>query len=203
MAAKNSDGKSMDIQKPGSSPPDSTAKPIIVTNRPILQDPMVVSDPSPETGEETAPKKPETTSLASSQKIIMPTKSAKPDEKVEEPPVEKEKEEEKPAIEAPSPNVKDSMPSPGEEAAVVGAIVASSGKTDDVKKEETVQDADEKRKQQARTLADSKKYIVPIGQVTKARQNRQAVWLLVFLVAGIAGYAAVRFKFVTVPFNLP
>jgi len=36
--------KVFDIAKPGKSAPSASAKPIIVTNRPVLQDPMVVDD---------------------------------------------------------------------------------------------------------------------------------------------------------------
>ena len=36
----------MDVSRPGKSAPAATAKPVIVTNRPVLQDPMVVNDES-------------------------------------------------------------------------------------------------------------------------------------------------------------
>ena len=39
---KDDNKKLADVAKPGTTAPDATARPIIVTNRPILQDPMVV-----------------------------------------------------------------------------------------------------------------------------------------------------------------
>ena len=45
--AKKGDSKKLaDVAKPGTTTPDATARPIIVTNRPILQDPMVVEEAS-------------------------------------------------------------------------------------------------------------------------------------------------------------
>lgn len=38
------DSKVFDVAKPGTSAPSSTSKPIIVTNHPILSDPMIVED---------------------------------------------------------------------------------------------------------------------------------------------------------------
>lgn len=32
----------MDVSRPGKAKPSATSKPIIITNRPLLQDPMVV-----------------------------------------------------------------------------------------------------------------------------------------------------------------
>lgn len=188
----------MDIQKAGSSIPDSTSKPIIVTNRPILQDPMVKESAS-ETSEVSAAKAAETsTSLSSSQKIIQPTKQAQTAAK------DDESENEQPSATTETTTgikVTDSMPLPGEEAAVVDAIVANTGKTDE-SKEKLAQDADEKRDQAVRTLVESKKYFVPIGQVTQARQNRQAIILLLILLVGIAGYAAYYFKLISLPSGL-
>jgi hypothetical protein len=41
---KNSEPGIMDVSKPGKAKPSATSKPIIITNRPLLQDPMVVDD---------------------------------------------------------------------------------------------------------------------------------------------------------------
>lgn len=53
--AKDNGDKIFDIARPGKSMPDATSKPIIVTNRPMLQDPMMVEDnPSQDTKDKDA-----------------------------------------------------------------------------------------------------------------------------------------------------
>jgi|GEM_PF-586540 len=42
------DSKVFDVNKPGKSAPSASSKPIIITNRPVLQDPMMVGDGSQE-----------------------------------------------------------------------------------------------------------------------------------------------------------
>src|SRR5690348_15469367 len=56
------DKKVFDVAKPGKSAPSSSAKPIIITNRPVLKDPMVTAEaPSATpTTEVPAPSKPRT-----------------------------------------------------------------------------------------------------------------------------------------------
>ncbi|HET7320795.1 MAG TPA: hypothetical protein VFI84_04425, partial [Candidatus Saccharimonadales bacterium] len=43
---KEDEQKLFDVARPGKSTPSSSSKPIIITNRPLLQDPMVVPDES-------------------------------------------------------------------------------------------------------------------------------------------------------------
>jgi hypothetical protein len=56
--------KVFDISKPGTSVPDSSGKPIIVTNRPVLKDPMVVEENAAEMPKaETSSQAPSTTRI--------------------------------------------------------------------------------------------------------------------------------------------
>lgn len=52
--------KVFDVAKPGKSSPDATSKPIIITNRPVLKDPMMTDEPSgpPPVNENVASSKP-------------------------------------------------------------------------------------------------------------------------------------------------
>lgn len=53
--AKKPTKKIIDIQHPSKTSPSSTSKSVIVTNRPIMKDPMVVDDDSPAEEKTTAP----------------------------------------------------------------------------------------------------------------------------------------------------
>jgi hypothetical protein len=69
--AKNTSGKAtkktFDVIKPGKSAPSTSAKPIIITNRPILKDPMVV-----DAGSSTTAKKADSLPAETSSKKINP-----------------------------------------------------------------------------------------------------------------------------------
>ena len=54
---KNSEPGIMDVSKPGRAKPSATSKPIIITNRPLLQDPMVVEDEAKQDGAPASPAK--------------------------------------------------------------------------------------------------------------------------------------------------
>lgn len=197
--------KSMDIQKPGAAKPDSSSRPIIVTNRPILQDPMVKDTAKePEEGDK------KETNLAGTSKTIEPPKepedSKKDSKKQDEsaPPDEPEKEA---SEDTELPKAVDSIPESEEpsssDSAVVDAVVAGAAKPGDTSNAQQIDDAEVKRRQAVQILIDSKKYAVPIGQVSRARHNRNAIVLLVFILAVVIGYAVIDLGFVSVPFELP
>lgn len=196
-APKKPAGKSMDIQKPGGAAPDSSSRPLIVTSRPIMQDPMLTeaSDkPEPET--EAAPK--EQKSMTTSIKTIEPPKDATTaSEQAEATPAKDA--EEKPLAPA-TDSIDPSSNTSSDEAAVVDAVVNASPS---LSTEQKADEADEKRKQAAQVLIDSKKYVVPIGQVSRARKTRRTVWLIVFLVLILAGYVVADIGLVALPFELP
>lgn len=190
---KSSSAKSMDIQKPGSGAPDSSARPIVVTNRPMLQDPMVVNDKKDdaEKPSESAENK---QTLATSAKTISLPKESEPknvpkDESVDvQPPIV----EAKPVDKTPEmPKADEQAEEAAKDAAVVDAVIASSRKGSESSETDKLVEADDKRKQVVETLIKEGKYIVPIGQVSRRKHKRNALVLLVFLVAGAATYFAV------------
>lgn len=196
-APKKPAGKSMDIQKPGEAAPDSSSRPLIVTSRPILQDPMLteVSDKA-EPEVDAAPK--EQKSMTTSAKTIEPPKDDSPvAEKAEAAPTEDT--EEKPLAPA-TDSIDPSSSTSSDGAAVVDAVVNASPS---LSNEQKADEADEKRKQAAQVLIDSKKYVVPIGQVSRARKTRRTVWLVVFLVLIVAAYVVADIGLVALPFELP
>lgn len=202
MATNKKTVKSMDIQKPGEATPDSSSRPII-TKRPMLQDPML-KEASDSTESESEPQ--EQKSMASSTKTIEPPKDSEPNlasivtatETSET--GESTEDEEQPAASIDSIDPKSTAAS--SESAVVDAVV-NSGNGSNLSNEQKTDQADEKRKQAVQELIDSKKYVVPIGQVTRARHNRQVLWLFIFILIVLVGYAVVDLGLVSLPFELP
>ncbi len=190
---KTGDKKTMDVSRPGKAAPDSSSRPVIVTHRPMVQDPMVKDkDESKEPEDET--KK----TMSYGNKVIAPlseesntedSKTAVDETKTEvketEDKPEETTKEEKPATSPEDIETKPSSDQTGEEEAVVDAT-AEQVKTN--KKPEL--SAEEKKRQEAiQKLVNEKKYVLPIGQFTKRRNNRRAVLILV-LVAVVAFMAA-------------
>ena len=62
---KNVDG----VSKPGTTPPDSSAKPIIISHKPMIKDSTVTSDSAEKTDAAAKPEKPLT---SNSSKVIEP-----------------------------------------------------------------------------------------------------------------------------------
>ncbi len=175
MAKAPETKKTMDVAKPGKSAPDASSRPVIVSHRPEVKDPMVKTDASIE---ETTPTE---TTVAHGSKVIQPL--AHDDEPTEttETPEEKEAKE---------------------EAAVVDAVA---GQADLGKKNTQAKiDADEQEKLEVlNKLITEKKYFVPIGQVAH-RRNQRALLVVVLLIVVLAGlYAAVDAELLDIGVDLP
>jgi hypothetical protein len=188
MATKKStSGKSMDIQKAGEAAPDSSGRPIIVTHRPMLQDPMMApagEAASSETKKEDD-KQPLSQSMTSSAKTIEPPKGSETteDKKTAEAAPEPEAEE---VPEEKSPEVTDSI-APNEETAVVDAVIASAGNGSEKSETQKQEDEDAKHKQAVQVLVDSKKYFAPIGQVSRRKHNRRVItWVALLIVVAVS-----------------
>lgn len=85
MPSNSQSKKTMDIDKPGDTKPDSSSRPIIISNHSVMQDPMVnatvkKSDSGSEQTEETAP---EVKSPAMSKRVIEPLSSQGPEKEDE------------------------------------------------------------------------------------------------------------------------
>lgn len=167
--------KTMDVAKPGKSVPDSSSRPVIVSNKPEVQDPMMKSE---ETAKET---KPAETPVTHANKVIQPLGHRDESDDKAETPEEKETKE---------------------EAAVIDAV---SGQADLGKKNTQAKiEADELEKLEAlNKLIAEKKYFVPVGQVAHRRNQRTAV-VLVLLVLILAGlYAAIDAELLDIGVELP
>ncbi|HTB48598.1 MAG TPA: hypothetical protein VK712_00785, partial [Verrucomicrobiae bacterium] len=84
----------IDVAHPGKSAPSDTSRPVLISNRPILKDPMVVTEADPEKSEKLTPK--------TTQKV----------EPLGPPPLEKEKIETDHATKAAPNESKTSKPKP-------------------------------------------------------------------------------------------
>lgn len=165
-----------DIDKPGKTPPSATSKSVIVTNRPILKDPMVneeTEDPKPETSSET---------LAHTAGSLKPSKepdqpSQPNDEKAAETPVEQasDKKIDKKPEESSEPENNSEEPLSPEKTVPAAARPSVDSKKPEIK---TAEEA--KHEADIQKLIDSKKYELPINAVEK-RKTKHFVVLGVFL----------------------
>lgn len=188
----------MDVAKPGESAPDISARPVLVTHRPIVQDPMVKDE---KTSDDPADAKLDT--LAHSQKVIQPVSAEVAEaqtEKPAEPAAETSAEPEKSAQES-SPPENAEAATASSETAVVEAVADQA--TEDKKKENKLSDEEKAKQAAVQKLVDEKKYFVPIGQVGRRRNRRVLVAAAVVLVLLAGAYLAVDADVVDVNINLP
>lgn len=219
MAEKKETKKVIDVSHPGDSEPSATAKPVIVTNRPVLKDPMVVVDESAgkeETSKVDAEEKTDTEEHkievkkaggiklktleeAQSEKEEVPTSS-----ETEEEPKDEAKETSSPQVEE-SPTETPEEVKPESSTEVQSSIINDNGDTikdpDDADKE-AAQAA--KKEEELQKLVDTKKYYLPINSVEKRRTHRTIViglalslllglaWLNIALDAGLFSLGGVQ-----------
>jgi hypothetical protein len=196
------DKKVFDVAKPGKSAPEPTARPIIVSRGPQVEDPMV-SKVAPSAGRQpsSAPTvkaapaaeeteaKPEATaasssSLSSSKRItITPLHNDKPAESVD---TGKTAAEPTPEAETPEEpekaDVNPEEPAAGSAQAEVNAVAEQAGPA---KKDKE----DAKQKEELEKLAASKEYFVPIGEARQTRMlERFLIIVLAVLLLGLVGF---------------
>lgn len=158
-----------DIDKPGKSAPSATSKPVIVSNRPLLKDPMVVDENTASKTEESEKEElahatgPKVKPLGAPIKGDDDGTENKADQAAEDkgsaPEPKTEPQEEAPAGDNSQPT--ESQPAAGKE---------TQPKSDDTKAAEQVRhDADTQK------LIDSGKYELPINSVEKRKTKRFVV----------------------------
>lgn len=216
---KKKDSKKIaDVARPGKTAPSGNSKSVIVSNRPIMKDPMVVEDTVAD--EEKVTVKPSESVIAplsdSSEDKIKPTK---PDEESDEPKLKKEddkktiavlaneaavKKEESDETET-KPEVDDEPSEPTTEPEEVKAPdTAEDAKPEDNKSDistdendtsKTVTEVDaeelaEKEKHDAaiQKLIDSKQYNLPINSVEKRRSKRVVIFGILLSILLIAAW---------------
>jgi hypothetical protein len=208
-AEKKSEKQVMDVSKPGKTPADASARPIIVGHKPQVQDPMVntAEDTNPEVS---APsEEPAATSPAASKKVIAPlselekpneteaTESAEPTAPTEpDAPIADTPQEE--------PDEQNDAPTEaGEEssdAAVVDAVAEQVGAK---KKEDAESEEEKKRLAELEKLIAEKKYFVPIGKAHR-KSNRITLFVTLFLFFVLVGLlAAIDAGLLDAGFDLP
>lgn len=159
----------IDVAHPGQSAPATTAKPVIVTNRPILKDPMVVSKPEDDQPAAAAPPaaktstKPKLQPLTTEeeQKLTAPApeaETAAPTETTAEAPASATEEKDK-SSEKPAPVTKTELRE--------GDVIKDPAKDEDAADQAAAEHAAAIQK-----LVDSKKYFLPINSVEKRRTKR-------------------------------
>ncbi len=170
-ASKKSDKQIMDVAKPGKSPADASARPIIVGHGPRVQDPMVNT---PEADDPDEPKTETASAITpTSKKVIAPIPETEniPDETIVQ---SADKPEEVP--ETTDTDISDS--------AIVDAVVDQVGNKN---KEDQSTDEDKKKQEAIDKLVLEKKYFVPIGRAHKKRNARWAFILLLIIIVGGGG----------------
>lgn len=208
--AKSEVKKTMDVSKPGKTAPDNSSRPVIISHRPIVQDPMVKTDvPSAVEASVVVEEKP----VSHGEKIIQPitalatepSPTPEPDAKTEqsEPAVQdasKDSETEK--IDSPPPE-----PSSTEDDNSEAVVEAVAGQADIVskKKQTELTEADKAKQEALQKLIVDKKYFLPIGQQQHRRNTRTALVGILFIILLAVGglYALIDAGLISVPFELP
>ncbi len=212
MAEHNKSSKSMDIATKGKKMPDTSARPIIVTHRPIMQDPMVTKDETPvsptpqlarsgkaltpdttETdGQENEPEQTTNAEEPEQPQETQPEETPKPDEPAQE--VAKDGVKDEPAErQSAEPDTKKDESKPvasqtedkDTQAAVVDAVVDQADVSSKKLKDDEARAEQETRDKLAKLIAD-KKYFVPIGQVKKRKNRRNLVVLTLVVLVAVA-----------------
>lgn len=183
-AANRSSKKTMDVTSPGQSTPDTSGRPVVITHRPLVQDPMVKQDI------QANGDSPTTTGGAAM------SKATKHQSKTLEPISNREEPEETQQEDELNDNTDDNK------TAIVDAVVAQaeSGK---VKKDITSVDAEAAKQQALQKQISEKKYFLPIGQVARRRNQRANIILLLFLVVLVGAYLAVDAGLIKSSITLP
>lgn len=173
-SSKDSDAKAIDVAKPGKTAPDTTARPVIITHRPMVQDPMVKSEEKADEPTDTKADSSKTKVATGSHgdKVIQPV-SMSPDAETAEP-------EDKADEETPSPDAEASS-----EAAVVDAVVQQTEATG--KKNGELTEEDKAKEEHLQKLIADKTYFVSVGQVARRRNRRASVVVILLIVVLAAG----------------
>jgi hypothetical protein len=202
-----------DVSKPGKSAPTATAKPIIVTNRPMLQDPMVVEESGKETESPAKAKvtiQPITITSAddaeSDDKITVTTSETKSEEPKQEPTEPVAPPQPKPAAEVAAPAERPDEVAPVEEPKPEPVPVPDKEKAEEPAPEGTEEvtdkplapgeeDAAAKKAEEEKAeheaaiskLVENQQYFLPINSVEGRKTKRFiALGILLILVLGVA-----------------
>lgn len=187
----------MDIAKTGNTSPDETSRPVIVKNRVVLNDPMVKQQTPKQT--EQAVQTEEKINEPSGE-IVTGKKTITPIHESNDSKASNEGDNTKPTDSVNNNQTSDD--SENKEAnAIVDAVVQQANAKSDSGVE--APDKTDQRQEVINKLVDAKTYFLPIGQVTRRKQTKQLLWLVVFLIILAAVYVAVDLELFALPFPLP
>lgn len=183
--AKDDKKAVFDVSKPGSTPPDSSSKPIIVSHKPMIKDPMMQEEAAVSEVEETEKI---SSTPKDTGKVIEPLSKDSDDNK-EEP---KKESEEKPPEEPSDDKTSDDKekdevdPKSGDSAdsAVVDAVLSQAEQKGKKSKEA---EALAEREAANNKLIESKKYFVKIKQPKRRRNKRMLLTLIFVILLGLVG----------------
>ena len=205
VSSKSQDKKIMDVSKPGQSSPDISARPVVITHHPMVQDPMVKENEKPENNKAVIAEESKQEPAMHSEKIIKPVSE---DVDAEQPSVDEVTRDDDAKSTAQTSEKEDleteetkQEAEQAEQSAVVDAVTDQA--TIDRKNKNELSDAEKAKQEQVQKLIAEKKYFVPIAQVSHRRNQRTTI-ILVMLIVIVAGvYLAMDAGVLDVGFDVP
>ncbi len=201
MPSKSSPKKTMDVSKPGESTPDTSARPVLVTHRPMVQDPTVKDDTKSQ--DKSVEDKPTMASRGS--KVIKPVNDLESSPSDPEPDKPKESadssEPEATTKTEPSSETDSSKTPDSKDSAVLEAVADQA--TEDKKKQNQLSDEEKAKKEALQKMVEAETYFVPVGQVSRRRNRRAGLIILGILLMLVVVYLALDAGMVDSPFELP
>lgn len=171
---KPKDTKVFDVAKPGTSAPSTNSRPVIVTNRPVLKDPMVVTEAT-ETSEAITGETP-----ASSSSVVAPSMARMKIEPITKEPAKSGDEAPQQAAET-TPEITETESSEDE------ISDAPNNAKPSAKDEEQAALKEAERAAEIDRLAISHKYYLPINQLERRRNRHYAIaGIVLIIILGLA-----------------
>lgn len=178
----------MDVAKPGETAATANSRPIILNKSPAIQDPMVNKV------DEESKAEPAIVAPSASRKVISPLGPEDSPTEVTDHAEQTDKSTE------PEPETPESQPKTDAEIEADEVSAKATEKAADTKQLEE----DQKRQELVEKLVKSKQYFVPIGAVSKRRNNRiLASILILVLLVFIGGVAAIDAELIDTNISLP
>jgi hypothetical protein len=195
--------KTMDITRPGKTPPDASSRPVVVSHGPMVQDPMMVSEEEKTPTPDVTPPAEVTEPPSHKNKVIQPLseqtgEGAAPEAQAPA----SEAKADVTAAEVTKDTANDTPASPeSSESAVVDAVadqVGAGRKKGDLSKEEKT------RQEAVQKLVAEKTYFLPLGH-GHSRHKRLSlpVIVLVIIVLFVGAYLAVDAGVLDIGVELP
>lgn len=181
----------IDVTEPGKSAPAANSKSVIVSNRPIMKDPMVVKEDQKLDDKDSK----KITGRTSGKTVIQPLSASKTEAESNKPKLDKDKTIAELAEEAADRDRAKKAKTEPEEALLTGAnqpeVDAEDGKPADPtpKKTDVIEAEKVKHDASVQALVESKQYFLPINAVEQRKSKRFIVLGIVFSLLLVAAWA--------------